>query len=130
VYGPSVGRIGTGICLSSSSRIVFSFRMKWQMRQEGHKQEGQLIEMWHANSYFFYYTLFSFTDKSHNSLLRELLVGSLNEAHISPESSYVQTLQTCALKRVRSLSAEVGHYMEEEVLKLDITWKKKKKSSE
>ena len=80
------------------------------------------------NAYFFYYTLFSFTDKSHNSLLHELFVGSLNEAHISPESNYVQTLQTCALKSVRSLSAEVGHYMEEEVLKLDITWKKKKSS--
>ena len=28
VYGPSVGRIGTGISLSSSSRFVFTFRMK------------------------------------------------------------------------------------------------------
>ena len=33
-----------------------------------------------------------------------------------------------ALQSVRSLSAEVGHYMEEEVLKLDITWKRKKSS--
>ena len=60
-------------------------------------------------------------DKSHNSLLRELFVGSLNEADISPESNYVETR---ALKGVRSLSAEVGHYMKEEVLKLDTTWKK------
>ena len=117
-------------CLVHRGLFSLSGWNSQKMRQEGHKQEGQLIEMWHANSYFSYYTLFSFTDKSHNSLLHELLVGSLNEAHISPESSYVQTLQTCALKRVRSLSAEVGHYMEEEVLKLDITWKKKKKSSE
>ena len=41
----------------------------------------------------FYNTLFSFMDKSHNSLLRELFIGSLNEADISPESNYVQTLQ-------------------------------------
>ena len=65
------------------------------MRQKGHKQEGQLVEMRHAKRVLFYYTRFSFTDKSHNSLLRELFVGSLNEAHISPESNYVLTLQMC-----------------------------------
>ena len=65
------------------------------MRQKGHKQEGQLVELRHAKRILFYYTLFSFTDKSHNSLLRELFVGSLKEADIYPESNYVQTLQTC-----------------------------------
>ena len=68
-------------------------------------------------------------DKSHNSLLRELFVGSLNEADTSPESNYVQTTNICvkrALKSVRSLSAEAGHNMEEEVLKLDSTWKKRR----
>ena len=68
-------------------------------------------------------------DQSHTSLLRQFFIGSLNKADIPPESNYVQTLQkVCvkrALKRVRSLSAEVGHYMEEEVLKLDTAWKKK-----
>ena len=57
-------------------------------------------------------------DKSHNSLLRELFTGSLNEADISSESNYVQTTNVCvkrALKSVRSLSAEAGLYMEEEV---------------
>ena len=70
-------------------------------------------------------------NKSHNSLLRELFIGSLNKADISPESNYVQTTNVCvkrALKSVGSLSAEVGHNMEEEVLKLDITWEKKKSS--
>ena len=40
----------------------------------------------------------------------------------------MQTTNVCvkrALKSVRSLSAEVGHCMEEEVLKLDTAWKKK-----
>ena len=32
-------------------------------------------------------------DKSHNSLLRELLIGSLNEADISLELNCVKTLQ-------------------------------------
>ena len=59
------------------------------MRQEGHRREGQLIEMWHEKRILIYYTLLSFMDKSHNSLLRELFVGSLNEDDISPESNYV-----------------------------------------
>ena len=67
-------------------------------------------------------------DKSHNSLLRELLVGSLNEADISPESNYVQTTNVCVKRALKSVSAEIGHYMEEEALKWDITWKKKKSS--
>ena len=67
-------------------------------------------------------------DKSHNSLLRELFIGSLNKADISPVqlcAGSINVCVKCALKSVRSLSTKVGHYMEEEVLKLDITRKKK-----
>ena len=69
-------------------------------------------------------------DKSHNSLLRQLFIGSLNKSDIPPESNYVQTLQkrlceACTKRCQISLSAEVGHTMEEKVLKLDTAWKKK-----
>ena len=56
-------------------------------------------------------------DKSYNSVLRELFVGSLNEADISPELNYVQTLQTC-VSNVRYKVSDAS------VLKLDTAWKK------
>ena len=83
---------------------------------------------WHAKRIILYYTIFSFMDKSHNSLLRELFIGSLNKADISPVqlcTGSINVCVKCALKSVRSLSTKVGHYMEEEVLKLDTAWKKK-----
>ena len=83
---------------------------------------------WLAKRFIFYYTLFSFMDQSHTSLLRELFIGSLNKADISPVqlcAGSINVCVKCALKSVRSLSTKVGHYMEEEVLMLDTTWKKK-----